>query len=234
MKLGLIGDVHGNVTWAVSAMQYAKDNGAERIVFLGDFGYSFRPAFVDALAEASIETDMYVEWIDGNHEDFNHLTNIKFDLGERFIYHQRGSIQKIDDTRVMFLGGATSVDRQWRVPYREWWPQEALTFMDVARANDFGLADIVLSHDAPYLPPMLDDDTAPFPKIDLEISDLHRTIYRKIYSGAQPKAVFHGHYHVFYRKRHAEPWGEVDVHGLNCDGTSLFENVVVIDTEDFK
>lgn len=233
-RLALIGDVHGNSTWAHTAMYHASDQGAERVFFLGDFGYSFRPSFVMALTNASVDTGLIIEWIDGNHEDFDYLESIGFDLGPNFKYHPRGSVEDIDGVRFMFLGGATSVDRQWRTPGKSWWPQEALTFTDVARAHEAGKADIILSHDAPHLPPMLNDNTAPFPKIDLQISGLHRAIYRHVYNDAQPKAIFHGHYHVFYRKQYNEPWGDVDVYGLNCDGTSLFENVVIIDTEDFK
>lgn len=231
-KLALVGDVHGNVEWAKSAIYRADDLGAERIIFLGDFGYNFSSYFINELAVASENTKLIIEWIDGNHENFDLLEKMSFDLGPRFLYHNRGTIQIIDGVKFMFLGGATSVDRQWRKRGKSWWPQEAITELDIVRAYEFGEADVILSHDAPYLPPMMNDDLAPFPKIDLQISALHREKYKVIYKNAKPKYVFHGHYHVDYTETYKEPWGDVVVRGLNCDGTYLSENMTVIDTED--
>ena len=234
MKLALVGDVHGNVNWAKSAIYRAADLGAERIIFLGDFGYTFEDRFINGLSEASEDTGLLIEWIDGNHEDFTELKNRNFYLDHNFVYHPRGTVENIDSVKFMFLGGATSVDRQWRVPYADWWPQEAITELDIARAYEFGKVDVILSHDAPYLPPMMNDDLAPFPKIDLQISALHREKYRVIYKNAQPSYVFHGHYHIPYTSTVNEAWGDVQIQGLNCDGTYLNENMTIIDTEDMK
>lgn len=228
----MIGDVHANRLWSTSSFYRAVDKGAERVLFLGDFGYDFSKAFVDSLAEASRETGVKVEWIDGNHENFDKLTKIDFDLGPEFVYHVRGSVQNIDGIAFMFLGGATSVDRQWRVRGDSWWPQEAISELDIVRAYEFGHADVILSHDAPYLPPMMNDSTAPFPKVDLQISALHREKYKVIYNNAKPSFVFHGHYHVAYSTLIMEEWGPVGITGLNCDGTTFGENVLIIDTDE--
>lgn len=240
MKLALVGDVHGNVEWAKSAIYRAADLGAERIIFLGDFGYKFKDRFIAGLSEASKDTGLLIEWIDGNHEDFDKLESMYYDLGPEFKYHQRGTVEIIDGVRFMFLGGATSVDREFRIsgvyPGKHWWHQESLTMTDVYRARLYGKADVILSHDAPYLPPVPTHKgpTAPFPKFDLDVSELHRTIYEFIYRRAMPKYVFHGHYHAFYEDVIDEPWGKVTITGLNCDGTKLIENVRIIDTEDMK
>jgi len=234
MKIALIGDVHGGRSASVSAIYAAKEEGAERIIFLGDFGYDFSSTFVGELADASRDTGLIIDWIDGNHEDFDFLESVGFDLSDRFKYHKRGSVEEIDGVRFMFLGGASSVDRQARTPHVSWWPQESLTDTDIAQACKNGTVDVILSHDAPHLPPMMDDATAPFPRIDLLISQLHRVKYGVIYNNAHPSYVFHGHYHVLYEHTYDEWWGPVKVTGLNCSGYTMAGYVRIIDTEDLK
>lgn len=36
----------------------------------------------------------------------------------------RGEVYDLGDSTVFTMGGATSVDRDWRHPYIDWWPQE--------------------------------------------------------------------------------------------------------------
>lgn len=36
----------------------------------------------------------------------------------------RGEVFELDGSTVFTMGGATSVDREYRVPYSSWWPQE--------------------------------------------------------------------------------------------------------------
>lgn len=233
MKICLVGDVHGSISASVDAIYLAKFYGAERIIFLGDFGYDFSTKFVNELSAAAEEADLVIDWIDGNHEDFDFLESVNFDLGNRFRYHPRGSVEKIDGVKFMFLGGATSVDRQRRVEHESWWAQESLSDSDIATACSNGSVDVILSHDAPYLPPMMNDATAPFPRVDLLISKLHRQKYQIVYENAHPRFVFHGHYHIFYEHTYDEWWGSVEVTGLNCDGYGE-SYVEIVDTEEFR
>lgn len=233
MKIALVGDVHGDTTAALTAIYRASDMGAERIIFLGDFGYNFTEHFVSELTVASEATGLLIEWIDGNHENFSYLQSIGFNLGSRFIYHRRGSTEYIDGVKFMFLGGATSVDRQYREAGRSWWPQEALTFSEIAYAFDKAPGtDVMLMHDAPYLPPMMDDSKAHFPKVDLAISAAHRTLVKIVYKEAKPKYVFHGHFHVSYTDVRREEWGTTTIQGINMGGNPVMEYMTIIDTEE--
>jgi predicted phosphodiesterase len=235
MKIALVGDVHGGTTDALTAIYHAADMGAERIIFLGDFGYNFTDSFVYELTIAGAACGLIIEWIDGNHENFDKLQSLGFDLGPQFKYHPRGSTEEIDGVKFMFVGGATSVDRQYRDIGRSWWPQEALTFGEIASAFDKAPGtSVMLMHDAPYLPPMMDDSKSSFPRVDLAISAAHRTLIKIVYKEAKPKFVFHGHFHVPYIDVHAEPWGETTIQGLNCSGNPLSEYMTIIDTEEMK
>lgn len=226
-NLGLVGDVHGSSYYAVHAVRMLKDQGADRIIFLGDFGYDFAPRFVESLAAVSNDTGLQIEWLPGNHENFDYLEKIDYDLGPNFTCYRTGDTFSIDYYKFLVIGGAVSVDRQWRVKGKSWWPQESLTDEDIRKACDAGEAHFILSHDAPWLPPMLSDDTAPFPKIDLAISELHRHKYRMILNSAKPTDIWHGHYHVSYDETYeVDGFDRVRVHGLDCDGHRGYTRLV--------
>lgn len=36
----------------------------------------------------------------------------------------RGEIFELDGSTIFTMGGATSVDKEYRIPYSSWWPQE--------------------------------------------------------------------------------------------------------------
>jgi predicted phosphodiesterase len=69
-RVAFAGDWHANTRWAVAAVTFAAERGADVIVQLGDFGYEYRAAFLDGLERALSRTGLRLLFVDGNHEDF--------------------------------------------------------------------------------------------------------------------------------------------------------------------
>ena len=82
-------------------------------------------------------------WIDGNHENFDML--YQFPLIDKFggkvreiapdIYHlDRGQVLTIDGKKIFCMGGARSVDKEYRVEHISWWKEEMPSREEMERA----------------------------------------------------------------------------------------------------
>jgi hypothetical protein len=128
------------------------------IVQVGDFAYGWpgskpfkasRGYFSDE--EMTIYNDADKMWLDGNHENFDLL---EYDLGEwqpGWKYMPRGSLLEIDTFRMLFFGGASSIDKPMRTPHKSWWPQELITCGEINRTIEktSGPIDAIFSHEHP-------------------------------------------------------------------------------------
>lgn len=234
-RVAFVGDWHANTSWAVLAIEHAKERGADVIVHLGDFGYAFQARFVGDVADACRRTGLHLLFVDGNHEDFRRLNRFpQRDDGLRVVADRvwhlpRGHRWEWGGLRLLACGGAHSVDRPWREPGVSWWPQEWVTDDDVVRCVDGGPADMLVAHDCPTgvdIPGLRPDL---FPPLEILRADEHRAVLRRIVDGTQPAVVWHGHYHQAYRRTVDFGYGPVTVTGLDCDGTTLAGNVAVVD-----
>jgi hypothetical protein len=54
----------------------------------------------------------------------------------------------IEGKRILFIGGATSIDRLQRIPERSWWEGEVFN-LDVEKLSFYEDIDIVVTHTAP-------------------------------------------------------------------------------------
>ncbi len=208
MKMLILGDVHAywddmNVTIA-SAIRTHPD--ITHIIQCGDFGYRMveKPfkASKGFLSDEEMEVYNNAEklWIDGNHENFDRLEVDGGDWQPGWTYMPRGTVLEADGYRVMFFGGASSIDKAYRTPHISWWPQESITYGQVAwtlKSVD-GPIDAIFSHEHPTAVPYSDkrygDD--PFGNGDKALLDELRKHYR-------PDFWFFGHHH------HGD-WGEVE------------------------
>ena len=114
--------------------------------------------------------------MDGNHENHELLASLPVEewhgglvhrVSESILHLMRGQVFDLDGLSVFAMGGAESVDRQWRVPYRSWWPEEIPSADERALAETNLAArgwrvDYVVTHEAPYrvLDLMYGDDQA--------------------------------------------------------------------------
>jgi predicted phosphodiesterase len=233
-KVMVAGDWHGNVTWADSCLWYANKKGADVVLQVGDFGFwvdgdhtDFYLSTVDAQAA---EWGIRVYWLDGNHED--HTRRAEFNSPDRpnTVYLPRGFRWDWWGKRFMAVGGAYSVDRQWRKEGVSWWPEETLTDDEVAYASryDGTRVDYVFAHDCPtgVNIPGIGADTkggvrGNWPPEALYQAGIHRNKMRTIWKATSPSLWIHGHYHIAY-----ESWTpETRFVGLGADQDLMTRSV---------
>lgn len=93
-----------------------------------------------------------VSFIDGNHEGFDLLPtfNEKYSKNYNCEHLPRGTIKKINDTNILFIGGAESIDKKRRVHGFDWFPEEDITYSQIEKILDQKQnINIVVSHTAP-------------------------------------------------------------------------------------
>lgn len=134
------------------------------LIICGDFGLVWNN---------SLDENYWLDWlnekpcttlfVDGNHENHNLLNQMQPILWNGGFIHQirskvmhlmRGQIFTIDGTTFFTMGGATSVDKQFRNPYKSWWEEEMPSMKEYKTANknlekaNFKV-DYILTHTAP-------------------------------------------------------------------------------------
>ena len=153
----VMGDIHGEFGKLNTWVNYKRP---DIILQCGDFGYwpkhiTKRERKCGApLVPKMHETKLY--WADGNHEDFWSLAERDDNETYPNVFHmKRGSTLDLPDGRlVLFMGGAESTDRQWRVEQemaggdKIWFAEERITEQDLSDLPDRRI-DIVVSHAAP-------------------------------------------------------------------------------------
>jgi hypothetical protein len=227
-KLGLLGDTHGNLPFALEAIASFKALGVSTVVQLGDFGFVWPESKsgrnLDRLSKALGERQMALYFLDGNHEAFDRL--LRFPLNSDGTRVIRGDIRHLprgyrttlsDGRTVAVLGGAGSVDRGYRKPGKSWWADEAITEQDL-RALGTDHADVLLSHEAPSPVPAVDAALAGsgFPIEDIVYAEGVRAMLTRGFMAVRPSLVLHGHHHVFH--------DSTEIFGL---GESAFESRVI-------
>jgi hypothetical protein len=236
-RVTIFGDWHGNTAWAIHALTAAKDRGINVALHVGDFGIwpgRRGSAYTLDVAATLAELDMHLFFIDGNHEDFTQLLGTPTDeetglvkLRERLYYLPRGSRWTWHGREWLALGGATSVDREWRTPYVDWWPQESLTVNDCMRAVEGGRADYMLTHDTPAgydvpgIPP-----PGTFPIRAIVEAEEHRDLLQVVVDDIRPTWLYHGHFHSRYSHQLPGFSGEdyCFIEGLDKDGSPGSDN----------
>lgn len=251
-RIGIAGDWHDNWKYIWKVVKRAHEKNTQVILQVGDFGYwEDRPGY-GVLSDWLKERDMWLMFIDGNHENFPLLYSKPVHsegyrhIEERIIHLPRGFRWKWEDRTFTALGGATSIDRGWREPGLEWFPEEDITLGDAARTSQEGHTDILLTHDAPQ------SIIVPFEPVGLEIPhyDLHRSatsryLLDKVMFDTTPNYLFHGHYHTDYettqeyhtykknegkfRLDYDKVTHKTHVTGLNCDRTAFPRNIRFFD-----
>ena len=98
--------------------------------------------------------DTKVYWCDGNHEDHWDLKeknkkDAPLEIMPNIFYMKRGSVLELPDKRkVLFMGGADSIDKAGRIPGEDWFPEELINQKDLYNLPETDI-DIVISHTCP-------------------------------------------------------------------------------------
>ena len=237
-RIAFAGDWHMNDGWAVAAIERAAEQGADVVVHVGDYGYTFDRPFVQAVEHALTKKGLPLLFVDGNHDDpRRYLTEPDGHGLHRISAHvwhlPRGFRWQWGGRTWLACGGAHSVDRPYRVPGVSWWREETISEPEVQRCIGGGRADILIAHDCPtgVIIPGIDDRKTqpPFPPFEIMRSEEHRHAVRRIVDACRPILIVHGHYHRRYQTHVNLGYGDVAILGLDCDGTDFAGNVAIAD-----
>ena len=140
MKLRLCGDWHGDAKAINNAKQSL--NKYDLIVQLGDYGAGFSAErYLD-----SIDSDK-LKILFGNHDCYSTLARFPHAL-------KRFGILEFNNKKIFYVGGAYSIDKDFRTPGLSWWSDEELSYKEINEClelyeNSCNEIDIILSHDCP-------------------------------------------------------------------------------------
>lgn len=153
----ILGDTHGE--WS-KLNQFINKKHPRNIFQCGDFGWWPGHKEFDITLIKNGETKIY--WVDGNHENHEDLEYIRnenpdaiknnnpIEVADNIFYCPRGTVLTLEDGRKMlFFGGAESVDKQWRTPGFDWFPGEDIKPQDLNALDSITNIDIVISHTCP-------------------------------------------------------------------------------------
>ena len=133
-----IGDIHGDIHGYETII-----NGTNESVQIGDFGIGFLSPVQEEFVDNQLHQDGRHKFIRGNHDD---PTRCKSRPG----YIEDGTF---DEARgIMYVGGAWSIDWQFRTPGYSWWEDEELSTAELARMHEYFVHHeprIMITHDAP-------------------------------------------------------------------------------------
>lgn len=245
--LAFAGDWHGDTFWSKNVLRVLHDRGIKRLYHVGDFGLWPGPdgaTFIRKTHQWLEKFDMEILVTPGNHEDWERLEEIYTNYpGEiapqsknypRIKWLPRG--YRWEDSGISFvsLGGAPSIDREYRREGHSWWPEEMITEEHVAQTVAGGYADIMITHDSPS-PGVRKVEEIVNGKSMWSVaaraySAQGRALMTQAFEGVKPRLLVHGHYHVMGVKRQ-DDWGNII--SLANEHMVLGGNIALIDSEQF-
>jgi predicted phosphodiesterase len=171
--IALLGDIHGVDRSLEGAVSQASAAGASVVVQVGDFGVY--PGYLERLAGVAERSPIPIYFIDGNHEDFRMVAewwarleaaheSVHHVVRDRLMYVRRGSVLEMDGRRIAFLGGAGSIDYLSRRPGVDWFAEEQIREMDLARLSRQAAGkavDLLVTHAPPRRVVLKHFDTPP-------------------------------------------------------------------------
>jgi predicted phosphodiesterase len=208
-KLALAGDWHGNFGWAELAMNYAVEQGCDVLLQVGDFGYwpSYEEStgsqtggshFLFKVTEKAKELGLMIYWIDGNHENHEHL-HPGIDKQWRTAGHD-------------WFPQETLVQDQIHYASRE-------GGVDIIVSHDCPAGVVIPGIQA-------ENEKGFWPSEQIAESEAHRRLLRQIVDATGAKLIVHGHYHRRYNTISEDH--KLSIIGLDCDATGFKENMLLM------
>jgi Icc-related predicted phosphoesterase len=229
------GDWHGNTNHAYAMIDRAVAAGVPRIFQVGDFGawehMHSGISFFNDVAYHAEQNGVTVYWLDGNHDKTSLVLKLYGDNrdDEGFLicrknlrYAPRGHRWTWNGVRFMALGGAYSVDKQWRIereiatrsPESLWFPEEEMNDndLDTILLTDSSPIDVLLTHDKPRA------SNPGWNRKDYPECRPNQDRIQRAVTVLQPKLLIHGHLHYRYTdqiRSFGDSW--TTVVGLDAD-----------------
>lgn len=240
-KFFFAGDTHGFLEHWDYLIGHCLSQKLDTIYQVGDFGYwEHTPNgvhYLDGLQDELKNAGLTVRFVDGNHEN-HELLRSKYDviapaaykIRPNIVYQSRGSTLEVDGVKLVFCGGATSIDKHGRTPGFSWWPEEVLTYTDIHNTIANGAdCDILVTHDAPlgnyHMNNVLKEQNASTSNYRMhelfQESYAHRKMIYGIVDAIRPRYLVHGHYHYSHQAMIKVGADDVRIFGLDQSGTGL-------------
>ncbi len=117
------------------------------VIIAGDFGGVWAEETLERDLKPFSDLPVTILFVDGNHENFDLINSCPVEVWNGgkvhkikpdIIHLMRGQVFEIEGKMIFTFGGATSIDRGWRVEGIEWWPQELPTYEEL----DEGIANL--------------------------------------------------------------------------------------------
>lgn len=174
------------------------------LIICGDFGAVWNNSkYDDSTLDYHNKKPYTTLFVDGNHENFDLLNGYKIEewhggkihrIRENVIHLMRGQIYTIDDKKFFVMGGARSIDKNNRIPFESWWPQESLTMAELNEAQTnldkhHWEVDYVLSHTTSNI---VMQECIGFQKEKEPVNEFFDILQRKL----KYKWWFFGHFHI--------------------------------------
>jgi len=209
-RVGVIGDIQGNLDWALNASRVFARHQVHALLQLGDFGVVWPGPRnwridINTLKHSLSLHKQKLFYIDGN-EDW-HPWLASFPLSEdglQWLTHNIAHIPRGYRAQIgpeytfAAMGGANSSDRHSRHEGRDWWPAEQITEDDLIRLGA-DHADVLVGHEAPLHVPTLDANLARCGWDLMNASYPHqsRTMLHRALLQTRPQLVLGGHHRQF-------------------------------------
>lgn len=159
MLILVVGDIHAD--WGkLNAL--INDKSPDIVLQCGDFGYWPSMEVTKSTPYGKQNSwilngvkpqKSIVYWCDGNHEEHPHLVQdaLIHEMYQGVNFCSRGSVLRLPDGRnVLFIGGADSIDKDYRILGKDWFPEENISYpqFEMTMAIEDKI-DIVISHTCP-------------------------------------------------------------------------------------
>lgn len=209
--VGIAGDWHGNLDWALDGLNTFARANINVILHLGDFGIGFGQSgavYLRKLQLRLMKNKQIILVTPGNHEDYAKIDSLKeipsgdwkgwLQLTSQILLAPRGFHWNWEGREFVSLGGANSIDREWRTANVSWWAGEQISMGDVQRTMDSGPADVFLAHDCPAQVKLsLNHRDFGWTQEGLSYAKKSREMLQHAVDAVRPQLYFHGHYHIF-------------------------------------
>lgn len=132
--LAIVGDTHGDFVTLTNLVNKAHDDGACAVIHVGDFGYY--PEVIPILLQCEFSIPVYA--IGGNHEYWELLKDLDVvtELHANFFFVPNGTVLTLDNKVIAFMGGASSVDKAYRLKQGWYWSAlENITQKEIDRLH---------------------------------------------------------------------------------------------------
>lgn len=130
------------------------------VIIAGDFGAIWSEKTLEKDLKPYSALPFTVLFVDGNHENFDLLNSYPVEIWnggkvhkikQNIIHLMRGQIFELEGKTIFTFGGATSIDKEWRVEGISWWKQELPTYEEldegIANLKSYGgKVDYIITH----------------------------------------------------------------------------------------